>query len=96
MRRQRLTQVDMAKNIGVSQASVSDYLIGELKPPLHHLTAMADVLDLTGQERVTFFEEAHLAHAPERVRDIVADLRSEVARMAKLCRQNGINVTRLP
>lgn len=90
MRRQGITQSDIARNIGVSQATVSDYMIGDLKPPLRHLTTIADCLGLIGQERVTFIEEAHLCHAPDRLRDMVGDLRARIHKLERIVRENGL------
>jgi transcriptional regulator with XRE-family HTH domain len=92
MQRQRITQADLAKNIGVSQASVSDYLIGDLRPPLQHISTIADCLSLIGQERVSFIEEAYLTHAPDRVRSLVADLRRRISRLEAMCTKHGLDV----
>lgn len=70
--------------LGVSQALVSRYERGKTIPPLELLSHMCEILDLTGDERSSFVEEACLAHAPDRVRGIVAELRAEVARSRRL------------
>lgn len=92
MARQRLSQSDVARFIGVSQATVSDYAIGDVLPPLGKLSDLADALSLTGQERTAFFEEALLAHAPDRVRAMVVDLRQRVARLERIARQQGLDL----
>lgn len=92
MIRQRISQADLAKSIGISQASVSDYVIGDLRPPLQNLSALADCLSLIGQERVSFIEEAYLAHAPDRVRSLVADLRRRISRLEDICVKHGLDV----
>lgn len=80
----RINQDDFAKRLGVSQALVSRYERGKTIPPLELLTVMCEILDLTGDERASFVEEACLAHAPDRVRAIVTELRAEVARSRRL------------
>lgn len=92
MKRSQMTQQDIAGFLGVSQASVSDYIIGEIKPPLQHLSTLADCLGLIGQERVTFIEEGYLAHAPDRVRALVADLRRRISRLEAICVKHGLDV----
>lgn len=89
MARQRLSQTDIARFVGVSQATISDYAIGDLLPPLTKLSDLADALSLTGQERESFVEEALLAHAPDRVRALVADLRQRISRLERICQKHG-------
>jgi transcriptional regulator with XRE-family HTH domain len=90
MRRTQLTQSDIAKTLGVSQPCVSDWQIGAVRPPLQHLTDLAELLGLFGAERLTFVEEAYLAHAPDRVRNLVADLRARIIKLERAQRKSGL------
>ena len=83
-KRRGLNQDKMAKLLSTTQGTVSDYETGKLLPPTSRCSDIADLLDLTGDERRTFIEEAFLAHAPDRIRGLVADLRSEIARSRRL------------
>lgn len=47
MKRNRLTQVKMARELGVSQATVCQWLSGQKNPTLHNLEKLADFTGLT-------------------------------------------------
>lgn len=85
----------MGKLLDTTQGTVSDYETEKLLPPLSRVSDIADLLDLTGSERRTFVEEAHLAHAPETVRNMMQDLRVELARAHKLLLKRGIDPSSL-
>jgi transcriptional regulator with XRE-family HTH domain len=82
--RQRMTGDDLSRIVGVAQRTISDYEMGVLRPPLAKLTDFCDALDIHTDERLRFIEEAYLAHAPDRVRAMVVDLRNRVRRLERL------------
>lgn len=86
-----INQDEFADRLRVSQGTVSNWERGESLPDLSLVADMSDALGLRGDDRRTFIEEAFLAHAPDRVRAIVADLRAEVDRCRTLLTQRGID-----
>lgn len=86
------TEADLGKLIGKGQTAISDYRTGSLRPPLSLVTEMAEALEIRGDERTAFVEEAFLAHAPERVRALVDGLRRRVHRLEAICRQHGLDL----
>ncbi|TVR11102.1 MAG: hypothetical protein EA401_11745 [Planctomycetota bacterium] len=51
---------------------VSQILREQRRPPLHRMEQWADVLRIYGQAREDFLNAAALAHAPQRVVDLLA------------------------
>jgi transcriptional regulator with XRE-family HTH domain len=88
----RLNQDDLAKVLGVTQATVCNYESGSSLPPLQSLSDLCDLLEMRGEERRTFIEEGYLAHAPDRVRSLVADLRRRISRLEAMCTKHGLDV----
>jgi transcriptional regulator with XRE-family HTH domain len=74
----RLSQRSFAKKAGISGGYPAHFVSGERPPPIDKLDAMADALELEGEEREQFIESAHLAHATEEVRALVGRLRAEL------------------
>lgn len=81
-----LTGDDLGRRVGCAQKTISDYERGELRPPLDKLSDLCEALDLHGEIRNRFVEEAYLAHAPERVRVMVVDLRARVRQLERHAR----------
>ncbi len=81
----------MGKLLDTTQGVVSDYETGKLLPPLSRVSDIATLLDLSGDERRTFIEEANLAHAPETVRNMMQDLRAELRKAHRLLLQKGVD-----
>jgi transcriptional regulator with XRE-family HTH domain len=79
-----LTQDDLARRTGFKQSAISDFEVGAVRPPLAKLADFCDALDIHTDERLRFIEEAYLAHAPDRVRAMVVDLRARVRRLERL------------
>jgi transcriptional regulator with XRE-family HTH domain len=86
------TEADLGRQIGKGQTAVSDYRTGAVRPPLSLITEMANALELRGDIRQEFIEEAYLAHAPDRVRSLVADLRRRISRLEAMCTKHGLDV----
>lgn len=89
---QGFTEADLGRLIGKGQTAISDYRTGAVRPPLSLISEMANALELRGEIRQEFIEEAYLAHAPDRVRALVADLRRRISRLETLCVKHGLDV----
>lgn len=66
-----MTQAELARQMGVTRAVISQYLSGELSPSADRVTMMADSLQLTGDLRVEFEIEAHLMRLPPRIQTMI-------------------------
>jgi len=71
---------ELGRRAGCSPALPGLVATGKRRPPREQIGRWAEVLGLTGAERAAFREAALLAHAPEEVRDLVADLRRRLDR----------------
>lgn len=94
-KRRGITQSDAAIFMRVTQAAVSDYERGVALPPLQQLSDIANALELTGTERVSFIEEGYLVHAPDRIRIMVDDLRRRVGQLEKAIGRLGHDPNKL-
>jgi transcriptional regulator with XRE-family HTH domain len=66
----------------LSYPMISQVCTGRRLPPLDRIEAWADALKITGDDRSDFLRAAYLAHAPEQVRHLVADLETRIAALA--------------
>ena len=69
-----------------AQGYVSRVLTGAKPPPMSRIAAWADALELTGDARQQFLDlalEDVLRRTPEEVQNLVASLRSELARVRR-------------
>jgi transcriptional regulator with XRE-family HTH domain len=89
----RRDQDELARCLGVSQATISNYEKGASLPPLDKISDLCGLLEIHGEERRSFVEEAYLAHAPDRIRALIADLRARVARLEAICVKYGLNIS---
>lgn len=67
----------------VAVAYLSKVLRGRKPPPLDRIEAWAEALALTGAERETFIEDAHLAHATPVVQALVERLRADTTEVRR-------------
>lgn len=72
-------QTTFASKVGQKQQAMNAIILGKRPPPLKHMRKWADVLG-NAVEKATFIELADLEHCPERIRDLVADLRRQLAK----------------
>lgn len=91
-----IKQDDFAKMLGLTQGIFSRYERGVTVPPLALLDNMCVILDLSSDERRTFIEEAHLAHAPAHVRSLVSSLRRQLQIYRALLAKHGIDAPAVP
>lgn len=70
-------QSDVAARIGVSQASLSMYLNGQVKCPDQAFDAMCDLLDIRDIDRSKARLAHDLLHVPDSVRDYIARLEKD-------------------
>lgn len=68
-----------AKRVSHSQPNMHRIVRGTRRPPLDQVEAWAEALRLTGDRRTAFVDEAHLDHASEHVRSLVACLQADAA-----------------
>jgi transcriptional regulator with XRE-family HTH domain len=68
-----------ASEVGTGQGFISQVIRGVRTPPLVQLDRWMAALDMPMAQRPAFREAALLAHAPEEVRHLVADLRQALA-----------------
>lgn len=73
----RAAEPDRSEDTAV--AYLSKVLSGHKPPPLDRVEAWAEALHLTGPDRATFIEDAHLEHATPLVQALVDRLRAEPA-----------------
>ena len=76
------SQKAFAEAVKINAASVSFYVGGTRPPPMDaDLERWADVLELAGEDRHRFIDEAHLARADEHVQRLVQKLRATNAEL---------------
>lgn len=92
-KRRGFTQDSLASALRTVQSTICDYERGGLLPPLQLLSELCDVLELTGADRSAFVEEAYLAHSHDRVRALVMDLRQRYAKLERIARLKGYDLT---
>jgi hypothetical protein len=81
--REFAAKLDPGRPVGSLVGYVSKILSDKVGPPLERLDDWADHLQLSGAERQRFIEAAHLAHAPQRIQELVVELRGEIDRLAR-------------
>lgn len=69
---------EFAVRIQWSESKVRQVAMGMRPPPLDRLDRWADTLGLGGESREQFVQAAHLANAPEMVREMVEQLERRV------------------
>lgn len=88
--RRGLTQAAFARRVGKAPGVINFIRVGKRTPPLAQMGRWAEVLELRGEERARFLELAALAHAPEEVHRLVAQLHRRVAALeAELAAAGG-------
>ena len=75
LNRRRLSARSFALKVGVGTSFLRYVMLGEKPVPPKRIAAWADALELAGEERERFVDEAWLSHCPEYVRGLVARLR---------------------
>ncbi len=83
LKERKLSQQTLAQHVGVSQATVSQVILGKTRPRLAKIRKWADGLGLQGQDREAFVQEAALCHAPPEVLELVDQLRRDLERCRK-------------
>jgi transcriptional regulator with XRE-family HTH domain len=81
--RQKMSVRAFARAAGVSAGYVSRVVAGERWPLPRRLREWADVLELTGAERLAFILAAELEAAPKELQSHVLELRKTAARSRK-------------
>lgn len=81
----RMTNVEIAEKAGLSTPwLMHGWITGKTLPPLDdRLDALADALGLKGDERILFFNEASLAHAPYDIQETYRAMRAERASLRR-------------
>jgi len=78
MERSGLNQLQVAQTLGRTPQYVISWRTGRSRPPLEDLEEIADALLVPQAEREGFYLEAQLAHAPQKVRELVRDLHRQI------------------
>ena len=69
-----MSQMDLARALKTSSSVISQTCSGQRLPPLERIGVWAEALGLNTARKESFIIAAHLAHAPERVRQQVGRL----------------------
>ena len=87
-----MTQAELARQIGVTRAAVSNWIQGRAAPSLGHLFEIARVLNMTTSEilgdEVLFAETKLERDTIEALREMTEAEREQILRMVKLLRDN--------
>lgn len=78
-RREFIRASDPTFDEDTASGYVAKVVSGKRSAPLERIDAWANALALSGDERETFLRLAYLSHAPERVRQMMADLERRTA-----------------
>ena len=77
LKRRRLPARGFALKVGVGTSFLRYVMLGVKPVPPKRIEAWADALELTGEQRERFVEEAWLSHCPKFVKALVGQLRSK-------------------
>jgi transcriptional regulator with XRE-family HTH domain len=79
--RKMMSQREFAKRAHSSSASLSQIISGKRTPPLDQIDNWANILDLKGEDRVSFLELACLEHCPEPLRQEYLRMKGQILRL---------------
>jgi hypothetical protein len=75
LKRRHLSARAFAKRVRIGTSFLRYVMLGSKPVPEKRIEPWADVLELAGEERERFVDEAWLSHCPDHVRKLVARLR---------------------